>query len=213
MRRVRALTEQERALWAQVAATVTPRERPSDRRKRDASAEPIEGAAKPEAAQATPETVPAGPSTGDRRPQEASQKPPAPRVSLPPPLAPIERRLKQRLSRGQREVDAKIDLHGLRQEEAHAVLRRFILGAHARNAGLILVVTGKGGTKTGSRNAADDAGSFGFFRSERGVLNRLVPLWLSDPDLRRFVIGFEQASAAHGGSGALYVRIRRAKAH
>ncbi len=44
---------------------------------------------------------------------------------------------------------------------------------------------------------------------ERGILRRLVPHWLGLPDLRSLVIGFEEASAHHGGSGALYVRLRR----
>ncbi|MFL5135469.1 MAG: Smr/MutS family protein, partial [Microvirga sp.] len=44
---------------------------------------------------------------------------------------------------------------------------------------------------------------------ERGVLRRMVPHWLRLPDLRSLVIGFEEASPQHGGSGALYVRLRR----
>jgi len=44
----------------------------------------------------------------------------------------------------------------------------------------------------------------------RGVLRRQVPLWLALPELRRYVIGFEDAHVGHGGEGALYVRVRRA---
>ena len=45
--------------------------------------------------------------------------------------------------------------------------------------------------------------------SERGVLKRQVPLWLESGELRPFVIGFESAGMGHGGTGALYVRVRR----
>jgi DNA-nicking Smr family endonuclease len=44
---------------------------------------------------------------------------------------------------------------------------------------------------------------------ERGVLKREVPLWLGSAEFRRLVIGFEEAASRHGGSGALYVRVRR----
>jgi DNA-nicking Smr family endonuclease len=114
-----------------------------------------------------------------------------------PPLAPLGRRLKQRVARGNDPIDARIDLHGLRQNEAHDALTRFVRTAQARNAKLVLVITGKGTRRS------DTLGG------ERGVLNRLVPLWLRLPELRDAVIGFEQAHGSHGGEGALYVRIRR----
>ena len=194
MKRIRALTEAERAIWAQVAATVTQRlNGPSTRDDLVASVD-------------QPHT-----ETLDRdRVAKAAPKPPAalpkPELAVPPALAPIERRLKQRLSRGQRTVDAKIDLHGMRQDEAHAALHRFLASAHARGAGLVLIVTGKGGRKSAEERSFGD-----FTQGERGVLHRLAPLWLADPEMRRFVIGFEQAAQGHGGSGALYVRIRRAR--
>ena len=49
------------------------------------------------------------------------------------------------------------------------------------------------------------------FGDERGVLRRVVPHWLRLPDLRPLVVGFEEAQQRHGGSGALYVRLRRAR--
>ena len=47
--------------------------------------------------------------------------------------------------------------------------------------------------------------------SERGVLRRQVPQWLSMPELRSLVVGFEEAHVGHGGEGALYVRVRRSR--
>ena len=116
----------------------------------------------------------------------------------PPPLAPMDRRTKQRLARGTTEIGGRLDLHGLTQAEAHAALARFLRNAQARDVKVVLVITGKGGAAAG----------FGIFE-ERGVLRRMVPHWLRRPDLRPLVIGFEEASPQHGGSGAIYVRLRR----
>lgn len=114
-----------------------------------------------------------------------------------PALAPLERRARQKLSRGNMAVDAALDLHGLRQDEAHPALHSFLLRAQRRGAKIVLVVTGKGEGRT-----ADDY-------SEGGVLRRAVPLWLRTPEWRGLVVGFEEAARQHGGTGALYVRVRR----
>ena len=120
-----------------------------------------------------------------------------PRRTTPPPLAPIDRRTKQRLARGATEIGGRLDLHGLTQAEAHAALARFLHGAQARDVKVVLVITGKGGS--------DGEG--------RGVLKRQVPLWLEGPELRSLVIGYDDAGIGHGGAGALYVRVRRGRNH
>ena len=71
--------------------------------------------------------------------------------------------------------------------------------AQADGARMVLVVTGKGAGR-GDREAA----------VERGVLKRQVPMWLSLPEFRLLIVGFEDAHVGHGGEGALYVRLRRA---
>jgi DNA-nicking Smr family endonuclease len=114
-------------------------------------------------------------------------------------LAPIERRLRQKLARGKEAPDAAIDLHGMRRHEAFTALRQFLIRAQHDGAKLVLVVTGKG-----ERTLADG--------EEAGVLRKSVPLWLHAPDYRSIVVGFEEASRPHGGTGALYVRIRRRNA-
>ena len=90
------------------------------------------------------------------------------------PLSPLERRLRQRLSRGRTEVDAVMDLHGLRQDQAHGVLRQFLFNAQGSGAKLVLVITGKGGR-------SQDLASW---HSETGVLRRSVPQWLRAPEMR-----------------------------
>jgi DNA-nicking Smr family endonuclease len=127
----------------------------------------------------------------------AAPKPKPPPAATVPALAPLERRARQKLSRGQTAVDAALDLHGLRQREAHSALHGFLARAQRRGAKIVLVVTGKG-----EGRLADDYG-------EGGVLRRAVPMWLRAPDWRGLVVGFEEAARHHGGAGALYVRIRR----
>jgi DNA-nicking Smr family endonuclease len=112
------------------------------------------------------------------------------------PAARLDRRLRQRLARGIIAIDARIDLHGLTQAEAFAQLTAFLRRARRDGARTVLVITGKGGA--GDRDA-----------SARGVLRRQVPLWLSSSGLREAVIAFAPAAAEHGGTGALYVRLRR----
>jgi DNA-nicking Smr family endonuclease len=137
---------------------------------------------------------------GFREPFLPGYTPPAQKpASALAPLSPLERRLRQRLSRGRADVDAVMDLHGLRQDQAHGALRQFLFTAQARGAKLVIVITGKGGRSS-------DLASW---HSETGVLRRSVPQWLRAPELRGVVIGFEEASQHHGGAGALYVRIRR----
>ncbi len=111
-----------------------------------------------------------------------------------PPLAPLSKRERTKLSRGRSEIEARLDLHGMTQTRAHRALSGFLQRAHHDGLTFVLVITGKG--RSGG---------------ESGVLRRQVPEWLSLPEFRAFVVGFEEAHVGHGGEGALYVRIRRAR--
>ncbi len=105
--------------------------------------------------------------------------------------------MRQKLGRGTEPIDARIDLHGMTQADAHAALAHFLRRAQRDGARVVLVITGKG-----ARPGSDP-------HAERGVLKRQVPLWLESSELRPFVVGFESAGVGHGGAGALYVRVRR----
>jgi DNA-nicking Smr family endonuclease len=115
------------------------------------------------------------------------------------PGGPIEPNMRRRLMRGRIEIDATIDLHGMRQEEARLALSRFLPARAARGDRTLLVITGKGLKKT------EDFRIF-----DRGVLRAMLPVWLSAPELAPFVAGWNAAAQGHGGEGAFYVRLRRA---
>jgi DNA-nicking Smr family endonuclease len=178
-RRSRALTPEERQLWAQVARGV----RPLNGRIPD----PEPGTEMQDPAD--------GPDAEPRLPPQPSR--PAP--TLAPPLVALDRRTLTALRRGKQDIEAVIDLHGLRQADAHGALRAFLHRSQGAGLKVVLVVTGKG--------AAGGSGPF----EERGVLRRVVPHWLRLPDLRPLVVGFEEAAPHHGGAGALYVRLRRSR--
>ena len=180
-RRRRNLSEEERALWESVAKQVKPlRKKPR--------------LAKPHAPAGGEDQVAAKPAPPMRSPVPVrSAPPPKPQA---PPLAPLGRRERSQLSRGKKEIDARIDLHGMTQTRAHRALFGFLQRAHGEGLTFVLVITGKG--KIGAE-------------SERGVLRRQVPQWLSLPEFRSLVVGFEEAHIGHGGEGALYVRVRRAR--
>jgi DNA-nicking Smr family endonuclease len=178
----RALSAEERALWRGVARSITPlRGRTGPVLEDDATA--IAEVFTPAPAKAKPVEHPVRPV----------------RSSVPPPLAGLARRERQQLARGRAAIDARIDLHGMTQAQAHAALARFLRRAQHDGARFVLVITGKG-AGPGARSG------------ERGVLRQQVPHWLRLPELRDTVAGFEAAHITHGGEGALYVRLRRARA-
>jgi len=140
--------------------------------------------------------------------QPAANAPPQP--PKPPELRPgeakgLDRRTAERLRRGQFPIEARIDLHGQTQAEAHRALTAFITGAHKAGRRCVLVITGKGGPP----GARKDSGEGVMPDRERGILRRAVPRWLNEPDLRPLILGFAQAQPTHGGAGAVYVLLRR----
>ena len=135
---------------------------------------------------------------------QAPAHPPARHPAPPktPPLVALDRKTRSRIARGRLAIDARLDLHGLRQHEAHEVLRSFIWRSHARGLRTVLVITGKG---TRARDPHPEAPPWA---AGAGILRQAVPGWLADPDLRSAVLAVETAHPSHGGEGALYVRLR-----
>ncbi|MEN5275333.1 Smr/MutS family protein [Brucella sp. TWI432] len=139
--------------------------------------------------------------------QEAEKKPvkkaPSPVAETQPPKKKVnslkempihafDRPTHRKISKGRVDIEARIDLHGLTQNDAYELLYGFLLSAHARGLKHVMVITGKGR-------------SFG----SEGVLKQAVPHWFSTPLFRLLVSAYEDAAHHHGGHGALYVRLRK----
>jgi DNA-nicking Smr family endonuclease len=195
----RRLSEDEHRLWSGVIRSIVPLKRkPSGPRGHEAVLAIGESVPPPPArrrAEPAPARHPAAKSVA--KPASKPISKPANKPVLP--VVGLDRRQKQRLARGTETIDGRIDLHGRTQSEAHTVLLGFLRRAQAEGARYVLVITGKG--------KPNDAG----FSDGRGVLRRQVPLWLRLPEFRLLVLAVEDAHAAHGGEGALYVRLRRAR--
>jgi DNA-nicking Smr family endonuclease len=133
-------------------------------------------------------------------PEKAPPKPaPVQASSVPPPagkprhpIHPLDKPTLEKLAKGRMPIEGRVDLHGMTQDEAYSLLYSFLHRAHAGGVRYVLVITGKGSSSGGD-----------------GVLRRSVPAWLSTPAFRSLVSSHDHAARHHGGSGALYVRLRR----
>jgi DNA-nicking Smr family endonuclease len=177
-RKGRRLSGEDIALWEDVTRSIKPIRRRAP--KPQAVSESLE----------TPAVAKPARKSAAIAPAPARLVPP----KSPPATAPLEKRLKQKIARGSQPIDARLDLHGHTQAEAHGALLRFLRRTQSRGGRLVLVITGKG------------------VRGESGgVLKRAVPMWLGLPEFRDMVIGFDTAAISHGGEGALYVRVRKVR--
>ena len=191
----RGVTDDEARLWEQATRSVAP-VKPKPR------VSPAPSPVDP----ATPYRT-SQPAAASGKALAAPRQPvtPASKPRAPAPLADFDRRKARRIASGRIEVDDRIDLHGFLQRNARASLRGFLFSAQAKGYKTVLVITGKGGSEP-----ADGYGSL-MGERQRGVLKRSVPGWLAEPDLRTVVLSYTQATPRHGGAGALYVQLRKAR--
>lgn len=166
----KTLSDEDRVLWNLVAR----------------SAVPLKGRAAP--AVEPPQPVPPAPAPARVAPAAGT---PAPEKKPSPPRH-LDRPTLDKLARGRLPIEARVDLHGMTQDEAYSLLFSFLHRAHASGLRYVLVITGKGSSSGGD-----------------GVLRRSVPAWLATPAFRMFVSSHEHAARHHGGSGAIYVRLRK----
>ena len=110
---------------------------------------------------------------------------------------------RDRLRKGLIEPDARIDLHGKTQAAAHRMLFSWLTNAHKSGHRLVLVVTGKGNPRN-EENAT-------WMTSPHGVLKQMVPRWLNEPELAALIAEVRPAHVKHGGDGALYIYLRKAR--
>lgn len=102
------------------------------------------------------------------------------RVDVPPSVL-------RELRRGRLPIDARLDLHGLRPEDARERVLEFLKDKRARGERCVLVIHGKG----------------------EGVLRGEIAAWLSQGRAREHVAAFATARDDDGGEGAVYVALRR----
>lgn len=186
-RRPGSLSDDDLRVWKTVARTVTPLD---GKTIPDPGGDEGENAEIYQKIKSLSKTVTSKTTIVDKATHQKKSTPPALQ-----PLAPLEDRLRRKLIRGRVSIDARIDLHGMTQDEAYGALNRFLSHCSFNGHRLALVITGKG-TRKG-------------WEGNNGILRRMVPQWLRRPDFRQWVIGLEEAHPYHGGEGALYVRIRR----
>ncbi len=189
-RRGRRVTEDERALWRKVTRDVTPDQPPSDE---------VDGAPRDPIPAPPPRPIKRSAAQGLTLKPTGSQ---LPEVSLPTPprAAPsgLDRRTEEKLRKGRRKPDARLDLHGMSAARAHAALKIFIADSQAMGRRCVLVITGKG---------SDIEPGFG--EVAPGILRRETPRWLSTPPLSQMIVNVSQAHDRHGGGGALYVYLKK----
>ena len=124
-------------------------------------------------------------------------QPSKPNPVATPPRQMIDAATSRKIRRGKLPVDGRIDLHGMRQNEAYEALHRFLHASYGQGRRCVLVITGKG--RTEARDGYE----------QPGVLRRKVPDWLQSGSLAPLIVGFERAHIRDGGDGALYVLLRR----
>ena len=197
------LTPEDRALWKRLSETIEQLP-PSKSRGRV----PLQSSAPSDGPSFKPRAEPlvdVSPRIYSLPPLPAVAKDVSGRACGPPPLAPFDRKRARALVTGKIAIEAKLDLHGLRQDEAFYRLQGFLRDCSARGLSTVIVVTGKGGV----RPASGPQELVGYFGPERGILRRNLPMWLDQPDLRAIVASYAQASIRHGGDGAFYIHLRR----
>lgn len=176
------------ALWEDVARTIKPLHKVKARKKAPAKAE-------------RPASV--GKSASPGKPVAR----PAPPRHDPPQLTGLDRRSARRMTRGQVEIEGRIDLHGTGIARARERLLRFLVSSRTNGLRLVLVITGKGASPFASHTLH---GADHFHAPERqGRLRRMAPDWFHEREFREHVAGFQPAHPRHGGGGAFYVRLRR----
>ncbi len=190
--------EDDHHIWRLAAETIEPLKRRKPRFHPAAEAAKSAPVKKAPAAPPSPKTA---------RPDALSIAPPPVAKAAQrqaPELSTFDRNSARKIRIGRVEIEARVDLHGMHQHEAHAALRSFLARCQSRGLRFVLVITGKGKTTS---SEASDARSDDLGR-ERGVLKRNVPRWLEEPDVRSIVVSYTTAAIQHGGEGALYVHLR-----
>lgn len=188
--------EDDAALWARVVETAEPLTNKNRFIDLETPLKP------PKPRQAAPKAK--TPAPEDAVPPASPARTRQPKITVKKALSPkagLDRQTARKLDKGNLAIEARIDLHGMRQREAHSALRKFLHWARGKDYRHVLVITGKGSLR--------DEGTSFYEEDARGVLRQAVPHWLSHGDLAPLIVSFSEAPRRLGGEGALYVRLRR----
>lgn len=198
-------TPDDRELWAQVTASVKPLK--NRNRIREQSGVMSSPPCAPE--RKRPGKPPPAVGTPSRPVTASAAVKRAPAVHHAPQLSGLDRRTSQKLARGNADIEARIDLHGMTRQNARATLASFLAASRSSGQRTVLVITGKGRSPYSSHTLH---GYQQVDMPEReGVLRRALPQWLDETEFRVHVAGYQPAHPKHGGGGAFYIRLRKPK--
>ena len=183
MRTPRGLSAAEAALWARVASTIDP-------------LHPV--AAGPVTAPPSPPPPSPAKSIKGRVPPPLPAPPPKAAPARPLDRHGLDGSWERKLAKAQLAPDLTLDLHGHSLDAAHARLDAGLMQAVAMGARLLLVITGKPRPV-----AAADRGE------RRGAIRAKLLDWLAAGPHASRIAAVRPAHQRHGGSGALYVILRR----
>jgi DNA-nicking Smr family endonuclease len=105
----------------------------------------------------------------------------------------FNRKIMKKLKRGELPVQDYVDLHGLTKQGAEDEVKNFLLRSYKTGLRCVLIVHGRG------LNSPD---SF-------PVIKEGLSTWLSRGPVRKIVLGFATARPYDGGTGAIYVLLRK----
>lgn len=193
-RKRRGLSPDDRLLWEKVTATATPL-KPVHH---EASRPVPDRTAVPPAPEPPALSLPRRPSPPSPAARITFDLAPDPHAALERANPHMDRRRFDKLRRGRLDPEARIDLHGMTSERAHAALTSFILDAYAKDRRLVLVITGKGRQDDGAMQ-----------HRRHGILRHSLPHWLAGSALGARILQVAPAHQRHGGAGAFYVYLRR----
>lgn len=166
----RSLSKEELAIWQQIANEVSPIKKKA--RREEVVPKPLKITRKA----VIPEEEPRG-------------LPPFRRHSGAKPKNALDANMLARIRDGKQRPEARIDLHGMTEDQAYIHLKSAIALAHENSLRIVVVITGKG-------------------RGGEGLLRRRVPYWLED-ECAAWITAYQPALQKDGGDGALYVTLRR----
>lgn len=128
---------------------------------------------------------------GPAAPLPPSRQAPMPELR-PGQAVDLGARTMERLRRGRVRPEARLDMHGMTQDEAHRAVTSFIAASRSAGRRCVILITGRGWGKLGG-----------------GILREQTPRWLNLQPTRRNILGFAEARPKDGGAGALYVLLKK----